>query len=388
MEYRPWLNEDVPLVERLADALTEATRLELAVAYAKASGAGELLRLPIPRGSRAVVGLGFGLTDPVAVEQLESAGMDVRLVADSQILSASSYHPKLYLTTRPRHLVVLSGSANLTGAGLRTNVEQYEELRFAEPSTGSDRQRERYERLWDHGTPATVLRRSGDWEDYRQRARDRRVLELEDRQRLLRLHADTGRLIGQLARRETARKPGYLAITHPDWWRHQLRGRFQSDVAYFWRRGTNRFRALPPGGVFFHLVPDGGGREELRAVRGFSYYPGPGGFDVGTAEDLWYRYGQQLGVAHLADLYARLDVAPGRLLGVIALESMTEFDRPVTLEELRSEGIPFARNIVSGKGLTLVQTARLFDLGGLGVGTRLDQAAEAAGPYGEEREGA
>jgi len=63
-------------------------------------------------------------------------------------------------------------------------------------------------------------------------------------------------------------------------------------------------------------------------------------------------------------------------------EDLTEFDRPVTLEELRANGVRFARNIVSGRGLNLDETATVLELGGLGVGLRRDVAADAHRRYG------
>lgn len=89
-----------------------------------------------------------------------------------------------------------------------------------------------------------------------------------------------------------------------------------------------------------------------------------------------------LGVDRDGQLYDRLRVEPGRLLGVIHLEDLTELDRPVTLEELRANGVRFARNIVSGRGLNLDETATVLELGGLGVGLRRDVAADAHRRYG------
>ena len=162
-----------------------------------------------------MVGLGFGISDPLAVEQLDDAGIEVRLVADGAI-AASTFHPKLYVVERHRELRTISGSANLTGPGWTCNVEQFEELSLPDPSIETDRQRERYERVWEHGTPLSLLRRSGDLDRYRQRARDRRLLEREDRRRLTRLQASTGQLHGSLARRATRAAPGYLGSTNGD----------------------------------------------------------------------------------------------------------------------------------------------------------------------------
>ncbi len=165
-----------------------------------------------------------------------------------------TFHPKPYLVERHRELRTISGSANLTGPGWTRNVEQFEELSFPDPSVEADRQRERYERVWEHGTPLSLLRRSGDLDRYRQRARDRRLLEREDRRRLTRLQASTGQLVGSLARRATRASPGYLGSTNGDWWEVQLHLRDQTDRTLFWRRNTKNFEALATGGVFFGLA--------------------------------------------------------------------------------------------------------------------------------------
>ena len=372
-EHQSGLGPGDPLVSSLEPALASARQFEFAVAYAKSSGVGRLLSMELPRRSRAVVGLGFGLTDPTAVEQLDRAGVSVRCVIDDERSEASRFHPKLYLTSRRDELVVHSGSANLTGGGLDGNVEQHEELRFVEPSERADRQRERFELLWDRGIDYSDLLRSGDWEDYRRHAEQRRRLEAEDRARLLHLDASTGRLIGRLARQTGEGKPGYVAITHPDWWGLQLRLRGEADRALFWRRNTKRFRALMRGGLFFHLVPEPGASEELRAVEGFSQYPGV--YEVGTSRQLWQRYGTLLGVANLAEIGDRLGVAANSEIGVIHLEALTRLDRPVTLAEMRTNAIPFAQNIVSGRSLDLSEVSGLLQLGGYGTADETTPAA-------------
>lgn len=379
MEYQPGLNQTTPFEDRMRAAFEGATGAHLGVAYAKTSGVSRLLRLGPPAGSRAVVGLGFGVTDPQAVEQLEHAGLDVRVVPDGSALSASQFHPKLYLVERPGQLVTMSGSANLTGAGWTSNVEQYEELAHPDPSPGAAAQRRRFEKVWGHGAPLSDLRRNGDWDLYRQRARDRRRLEREDRSRLIRLQARTGQLVGRLAASSTRAAPGYVAITNDEWWRFQLRQRDGADRALFWRRNTNQFRALAEGGVLFHLVKDPSAPEELRAIRGFSTYPGD--YEVADAHAAYGRYGDLLGVSSLSQLHDRLEVEPGAAIGIIHLEAMTEFERPVSLAELRANGVSFASNIVAGKRIDLGQVAAVFELGGLGVPDSVVLAAETGEGY-------
>lgn len=251
-QYRPGLNQIERLADRFAQSVAGATRVHVGVAYAKSSGVARLLDIGVPRGSRAVVGLGFGLTDALAVEQLDAAGVDVRVVPDGPDRLASAFHPKLYVIEAPDRLTTFSASANLTGAGWLSNVEQFEELTFVDPSADAQLQRERFEQVWDIGHDLGTLRRAGEWERYRQRARDRRALEREDRRRLLKLQAATGQLLGSLARQSTRTAPGFMAVTNDRWWELQLGLRDQTDTALFWRRNTNDFRALDAGGVVFH----------------------------------------------------------------------------------------------------------------------------------------
>jgi hypothetical protein len=71
LRYEPGLNQHTPFAERVEAAFLGSRRAHLAAAYAKSSGVAKLLQLGPPHGSRAVVGLGFGISDPLAVEQLD-----------------------------------------------------------------------------------------------------------------------------------------------------------------------------------------------------------------------------------------------------------------------------------------------------------------------------
>jgi hypothetical protein len=186
-------------------------------------------------------------------------------------------------------------------------------------------------------------------------------------------------MLTQLAGRDTRRSRGYVGITHPEWWQLQLHLRDQADRALFWRRNTLEFQALANGGLFFHLVKHPMGKEALRAIEGFSVYPGV--YETAPAEELWRAYGFLLGVERLSQLYDRLGVEPGRELGVIHLEGLTQLERPVTLDELRSSGVPFAPNIVSGRSLSMEEIAVILELGGLGI-SDVALAAEAPTRYG------
>jgi hypothetical protein len=151
------------------------------------------------------------------------------------------------------------------------------------------------------------------------------------------------------------------------------------DTPSRYHPGLNDFRALEPGGVMFHLVKDPCAPEELRAVRGFSTCQGT--YEVDNATPAFRRHGALLGVTTITELHERLDIAPGAPIGIIHLHDLTEFERPVTLLELRANGVGFTRNIVSGRRLSLAEVATLFELGGLGVPDERLLAAERGEPY-------
>jgi len=161
MSFVSRLNHQTSLFDRLGRKLRGASRLDVAVAFARATGTDPLLRLGLPPSTRFVVGLGFAITEPAAIEALADAGAEVRLV----FVRPEIFHPKLYLITRPGELVVFSGSGNLTGGGLDTNIEQYEELTVT--AAASRIQRARFTALWELGEPFVAS--SAAWKHYRAR---------------------------------------------------------------------------------------------------------------------------------------------------------------------------------------------------------------------------
>jgi HKD family nuclease len=173
-EAEPGLNADVPLSTRLADALEGADELLAAVAYVKRSGSEILAAAGLPSTTRFVVGIGFGLTDPEAVEDLAELGADVRVVVGAEGLRASAFHPKLDIVRREGHLTVFSGSANLTSGGLESNVEQYERLRMSVASPQAKAHTRRFDTLWRMGVDLAELCDIGAWADYAELARRRR----------------------------------------------------------------------------------------------------------------------------------------------------------------------------------------------------------------------
>jgi hypothetical protein len=64
----------------------------VAVAYAKLTGVVVLDRAGLPQRSRFVIGTGFGLTEPEAVEALAEKGAEVRIVIGSHRSGMGSAH--------------------------------------------------------------------------------------------------------------------------------------------------------------------------------------------------------------------------------------------------------------------------------------------------------
>jgi HKD family nuclease len=350
MRYRIGLNRDRPLLAALTAGLEDATACDIAVAYAKSSGVAGILEL-LPKPTRAVVGLGFGLTDPDAIELLATAA-EVRVVT----ASASRFHPKLYLAHRSDELVVLSGSGNLTMGGLCDNNEQYEELRFAANSRDAKDQHARFATLWALGVPLAAAKHTPEWARYLALVEARRTFEREQRR--------LGRLPPRTRRRAAAsrnRLPGYVALTAAPWWDHQRAARYAEGAVFMRNANSGRFRRLEAGGLFFHLVTRPGHPEHERAIEGFSEYHD--GFEEMALARSWRQFGPRVGYPTLEDYYGDRGTGTERL-GLIHLEGIRQADRPVLLSALRAEGVRFDAHIQQGRGLDLDDVATVLRLGG------------------------
>jgi hypothetical protein len=77
------LNSDVSLGSRSADTLDGAAEFDVAVAYEKLTGVAVLDRAELPQRSRFVIGTGFDLTEPEAVEAPAEKDAEVRIVIGS-----------------------------------------------------------------------------------------------------------------------------------------------------------------------------------------------------------------------------------------------------------------------------------------------------------------
>ena len=126
MEVRSLKQPHVAAADVLAEALASADRFDIASAFVTAGGIDHLRQWRLPDKTRLIARAGHGRTDPYAIAcAVDELGIDVRLVAGP---AAETFHPKLYLVHKPDRLHVLTGSGNLTGSGLTTNVEQFEWL--------------------------------------------------------------------------------------------------------------------------------------------------------------------------------------------------------------------------------------------------------------------
>lgn len=123
----PQYTDRSPFVEVLRKRIDEATRIDIASAWARASGVGLVwkgLQDLLDRGGavRAIVGVDRENTSIEGLEMLLRLSGDVQLWVRHNEAS-SIYHPKLYALETASDLHVYIGSNNLTGAGLSTNEE-------------------------------------------------------------------------------------------------------------------------------------------------------------------------------------------------------------------------------------------------------------------------
>lgn len=131
----------------LRAVLQGARSVSAAIAFVTETGVEQLARLLDETGSPEVeiVARAGGVTSPDALLTLrDKLDVDVSVVIGRE---ASRFHPKLWLARSTEHLSVLSGSGNLTQAGLLENDEQFDLSRLPIDSEGALRQTERFEQL-------------------------------------------------------------------------------------------------------------------------------------------------------------------------------------------------------------------------------------------------
>lgn len=123
----PQSHDSNPFLLVLRKEIADAARIDIASAWARASGVGliwnELTALLARGGSvRAVIGVDRDNTSIEGLEMLLDLKGDVGLWIRHNEAS-SIYHPKLYAFETATHVRAYVGSNNLTGAGLSSNEE-------------------------------------------------------------------------------------------------------------------------------------------------------------------------------------------------------------------------------------------------------------------------
>jgi HKD family nuclease len=126
--------------------IKDARSISAAVAFVTEAGVGRLASLlDESRWPEVeIVARAGGVTSPDALLALRKLGVEVSVVIGRE---ASRFHPKLWLAHSAEHLSVLSGSGNLTEAGLLENDEQFELSRLPIESEEAVEQSARFERL-------------------------------------------------------------------------------------------------------------------------------------------------------------------------------------------------------------------------------------------------
>lgn len=360
-----FLNTERSLLLCLAEAFQAASELDVAVAYAKLSGVRQLLELGLPASSRFLIGTGFALTEPKAVELLHRHGAAVRLFFGDADCSAAGFHLKTYLLRREGQTVCVTGSGNLTSGGLGDNLEQFVEQVLDPNSQEAGRHSDRFELLWRRGIPLSLAREEGIWERYEETYAQARIAERATRRKLgPRLAEQRRRSRGASSGSSSSSATnGYIANTHPDWWDYMLENSVPNPA--FWRSSTSRFRALRDGGYFLHIVNEQDGHHlgaQDRVVVGYSRYRL--GHRVLSVEEAWREYGYSLGCRRYSDIARRFARELKARIGVIELHAPVAFAVPPTLEQLAEVDVPFQREIVSGRRMTDIELAKVFALAG------------------------
>lgn len=165
----------------LESALAPGAEVRAAVAFVTCKGVAQLSAALAGVGDVAlqITARAADVTEPEALLELrDGLGADVMVVIGSD---AQAFHPKLWLIQRDDALVVLSGSGNLTGAGMTTNDEQFEVLRFARDSDEAAAQIDRFEHLTRNARPLDEAIAGTIWDEWlsvrKRQARLREELE-------------------------------------------------------------------------------------------------------------------------------------------------------------------------------------------------------------------
>lgn len=150
----------------LQSIVIPGAHVRAAVAFVTRAGVAELSGLLDGLGNVGleITARASDATEPEALLELrDRLGAEVMVVIGKH---AKSFHPKLWLVARDDTLVVMSGSGNLTGAGLTTNDEQFELLALEQSSDEASAQVDRYEHLTRHAYPLDQVENSAIWREW------------------------------------------------------------------------------------------------------------------------------------------------------------------------------------------------------------------------------
>jgi HKD family nuclease len=150
----------------LQSAVKPGSRIRAAVAFVTSKGVAQLSKIlaGVSDVSLEITARAADATEPEALLELRDAlGAEVMVVIGRH---AQAFHPKLWLVERGDELVVLSGSGNLTAAGLTTNDEQFEMLRLARDHENAAAQLDRFERLTRNALPLDQVMASTIWHEW------------------------------------------------------------------------------------------------------------------------------------------------------------------------------------------------------------------------------
>jgi len=119
------------LLSAILPAIEEAEEVRIAVAFISTGGIaliGSALKQCLDRGGYAefLVGLDLSTTEPQALwrlYELSQSHTGVEMYCYTDLGPSVVYHPKLYIMNAGEETTIVLGSSNLTGGGLRRNLE-------------------------------------------------------------------------------------------------------------------------------------------------------------------------------------------------------------------------------------------------------------------------
>lgn len=253
-----------PMSDRLNADLESASKLSIAVAYAKQSalsavniadwvGPGHELRL--------LAGTDFAITELDLLKRLEARQAGSCRVFHSQ--AGSNFHPKLYVLDKPQSRVIYVGSSNLTRGGLKGNVEANVRIEAERDAPESVEALSVFDGLYlgEFATPidAEFERRYAELQQARNEV-ERRWTHTEPRDRF---RAAEAMLLARY-RAEAANKRWLLVVTPENY-------RICMSTNTWGRRQYAEIGRYRPGDVFFFYVTKGRGIAAMGMFTGAPY---------------------------------------------------------------------------------------------------------------------